>query len=95
MEFISGSTDESGNTIIKLGQPKCDQNTKGTTVTTYGVAWDFEELAFDKDLNYLKSTPKSFENSIEALKYEAVWGKTFSAMNISLSAGATLNGLKS
>lgn len=91
--LYSGFTDDAGNTIIKLGQPKCDQTTSAGTVTTYGVAWDFEELAFDKELNYLKSTPKSFENSAEALKYENVWGKTFNVSNISFNASATLYGL--
>ncbi len=91
--LYSGFTDAGGNTIIKLGQPKCDQTTSAGVVTTYGVAWDFEELTFDKELNYLKSTPKNFENSAEALKYENVLGKTYSASNISFNAGASINEL--
>lgn len=92
--LYTGFADANGNPVIKLGQSKCDQVTQGSTVTTYGLAWDFEELTFDKELNFVKSTPKSFANTMEALKYEPVWGKTFGATNVSLSAGASLGGLK-
>jgi hypothetical protein len=92
--LYTGFADASGNPVIKLGQSKCDQVTSGSTVTTYGLAWEFEELTFDKELNFLKSTPKSFANTMEALQYEPVWGKTFGASNVSLSAGASLGGLK-
>jgi hypothetical protein len=93
--LYSGFTDENDNTVLKIGQSKCDQTTRSGTVTSYGVAWEFEELTFDKELNYLKSTPKSFPNSLEALQYEPIWGKTFSASNISLTNGGSLSGLTS
>jgi hypothetical protein len=92
--LYSGFSDANGNPVIKIGQSKCDQVTQGSTVTTYGLAWDFEELTFDKELSFIKSTPKSFANTMEALQYEPVWGRTFGASNISLTAGVSLGGLK-
>ena len=91
--LYSGFSDANGNPVIKIGQSKCDQSRSGNVVTTYGLAWDFEELAFDKELNYIKSTPKSFANSAEAMQYEPIWGKTYNASNFSLIAGASLTGL--
>jgi hypothetical protein len=92
-KMFSGYKSPEGNLVIKLGQPKCDQVTSSGVVTTNGVAWDFEELEFDKDLNYLKSTSKNFSNSAEALQYEPVWGKTFSASNVSFANGGSLENL--
>jgi hypothetical protein len=93
--LFSGKSTSDGNVLIKLGKPNCDQTTSAGTVTTYGVAWDFEELIFDKDLNLLKSNPKSFSNSAEAMQYESVWGKTYNASNMNLGGSGSLENLTS
>lgn len=72
---------DSGDLVIKLGSPKCDMsvdnNFTSKTYTFKGIAWDFEELHFDSDLNYKNSESKHFNSSIEAVNYEAIWGKRF------------------
>jgi hypothetical protein len=80
--------------VLKLGKASCDMEVKNDLVTAHGLAWDFEELYFDKDLNYLHATSKKFDNTVEAMKYEPVWGKTYQATAISLTAGVTLTNLE-
>lgn len=78
----SGFRQENGDIVVKLGQPKCDMTVdKGYLDTKYsfkGVAWDFEELHFDADLAFKNSEAKHFNSSIEAARYEPIWGRKFS-----------------
>ncbi len=80
--MYSGFKSADGNLVIKMGNPVCDmsKNNLTGTYTFSGVEWDFEELYFDASLNYLKSSSKHFNTSVEALNYEPVWGKKFGAM---------------
>lgn len=79
--FYGGYKSDNGDIVVKLGSPKCDMsidnNFSSNTYTFKGVAWDFEELHFDADLNYKSSESKHFNSSIEAVNYESIWGKRF------------------
>lgn len=79
--LYGGYRSENGDVVVKLGSPKCDMsidnNFSSKTYTFKGIAWDFEELHFDADLNYKSSESKHFNSSIEAVNYESIWGKRF------------------
>ncbi|HRF99678.1 MAG TPA: hypothetical protein PKZ75_01105 [Bacteroidia bacterium] len=79
--LYGGYKSDNGDVVVKLGSPKCDMsidnNFSSKTYTFKGIAWDFEELHFDADLNYKSSESKHFNSSIEAVNYEPIWGRRF------------------
>lgn len=80
--------------VLKLGKANCDMEVKNDMVYTQGLAWTFEELVFDQELNYVSSSTKSFPNTVDAMKYVPIWGKTYNATAISLTSGASLTHLE-
>ena len=72
---------KNGEVVVKLGSPKCDMSIDNDffskTYTFKGIAWDFEELHFDADFNFKSAESKHFNSSIEAVKYEPIWGRKF------------------
>ncbi len=75
--IYSGFKDGSGNYVIKLGKPFCNMSTGAGSYTYYGVQYDFEELSFSPNLNYLSKTAKTFPNTISTMTYEPVLGERF------------------
>lgn len=83
-EIYSGHLNPDGGLTVKVGQPSCNvdvSNRTGTLGTLsykfYGLGYEFDELKFDKALNYVGKTTKTFPTTIATLAYEPVYGKKF------------------
>jgi hypothetical protein len=89
--FYSGSGTGDGYRL-KLGKSACDGQLGGGSFTYSGVAWDFEELYFDRELTYQRKEEKHFGSTLEALAYEPVWGRKFVPMpDASFTGGSTFS----
>ncbi|GAB1415524.1 hypothetical protein MASR2M117_09300 [Paludibacter sp.] len=85
-EIYSGHLNADDGITVKIGKPVCNSSASnvgvpsGTVVYKFsGLGYEFDELKFDKALNYVDKTTKTFPTTIATLAYEPVHGKKFIA----------------
>jgi hypothetical protein len=72
---FSGTRNNDGSYMIKLGKPSCNMSVSGSTATYKGVEYTFNELSFDQNFQYKGLESKYFPTSLEAMSYEPIYGK--------------------
>lgn len=92
--FYPGSIDTQGNYLVKMGIGNCNTSTSYSssgsytikTTTFNDISYDFLELKFDKEFQFLGKTDKHFNTSWDAQSYAPVYKSMINPVPHGISA---------